>query len=182
MKPKKSAKKTPLEKDWFELSEQIGKFMEYWGFKKIHGKIWSYLYLSPMPLAAVTLSERLGVSKTLMSFAMNELLKYEVIIEAAKGPKRTVYYEANPDLSAVILNVLQKRELQMMHAIQSAYQQLAQQDTSTFTDPQHLKNLGEFIETATQVLEFCLSLQMQPGELKETLGFLKGSSAGDVPS
>jgi two-component system phosphate regulon sensor histidine kinase PhoR len=40
------------------LSEQIGDFIQYWGFKKIHGMIWTHLYLSSTPLSAHELIQK----------------------------------------------------------------------------------------------------------------------------
>ena len=105
----------------FQLADRVGQFIEYWGFKKIHGKIWTLLYLSQDPLSATELCKRLGVSKTLLSFSVAELLKYKVIEEDSKGPKRTVYYRANADVTSVILNVLRGRESVMLAEIEAAH-------------------------------------------------------------
>ncbi len=104
----------------FQLADCVGQFIEYWGFKKIHGKIWTLLYLSQDPLSATELCKRLGVSKTLLSFSVAELLKYKVIEEDSRGPKRTVYYRANADVTSVILNVLRGRERVMLFEIEAA--------------------------------------------------------------
>ena len=29
-----------------KLSGEIGNFIEYWGFKKIHGKVWALVFLA----------------------------------------------------------------------------------------------------------------------------------------
>ena len=99
-------KKERLSPELIQLAESIGKFIEYWGFKSIHGRVWALLYLSARPLSSIELSRYLKVSKTLMSFSISVLRKYRVIQDAGKGIKRTQYFEANPDISSVILNVL----------------------------------------------------------------------------
>ncbi len=103
-----------------ELAEQVGIFIEYWGFKKIHGIIWTHLYLSKEPLSATTLTKRLKVSKALMSFSIRDLLEYDVIREFARGKGRTVLYEANPNVTEVILNVLNLREKKMLESVAQA--------------------------------------------------------------
>ena len=34
------------------VSDVVGKLIEFWGFKRNMGRIWSVLYLSPDPLSA----------------------------------------------------------------------------------------------------------------------------------
>ncbi len=109
------------------VAEGVGEFMEYWGFKAIHGRIWTLLFLSSEPMSAVQLARVLRVSKTLLSFSISELLKYEVIQEVGRGLKRTVYFRANPNLGEVIFNVLKARERPMMTEIQSAVEGLRAQ-------------------------------------------------------
>ena len=102
-----------------ELEELVGNFIEYWGFKKIHGRIWAHLYTSDTPLDSQALMSRLKVSKGLMSLAVRDLLEYEVIEAVSVGKHGVTYYQANADLVAVITNVLVKREAVMMSEISS---------------------------------------------------------------
>jgi DNA-binding transcriptional regulator GbsR (MarR family) len=106
------------------LADSVGKFIQYWGFKAIHGRIWTLLFLSEEPLSSVELSRYLKVSKTLLSFSVNELLGYQVIHEVGKGPRRTVYLRANPNISSVILNVLRNRERLMIQEAYAAFEVL----------------------------------------------------------
>ena len=94
-----------------ELESLVGEFIQYWGFKKIHGRIWAHLYTSTTPLDSQTLISRLKVSKGLMSLAMRDLLEYDVIQPVRTGKHGVTFYQANPDLMFVITNVLRKRDL-----------------------------------------------------------------------
>lgn len=119
MKTKKSAaskpkSNTPLPNELFQLEDAVGNFMQYWGFKKIHGRIWSHLYLSANPLDTEELMQRLQVSKGLMSLAMRDLLEYDVIKQTSTGKHGTAFYIANEDLQNVIFNVLKQRETKML--------------------------------------------------------------------
>ena len=129
MKAKKTANtkkpaNTPLPDELFLLEESVGSFMEYWGFKKIHGRIWSHLYLSTQPLDTEELMRRLEVSKGLMSLAMRDLLHYEVIQQTATGKHGTVFYTANEDLQKVIFNVLKTRETKMLQTTKALLEKL----------------------------------------------------------
>ncbi|MFQ5770977.1 MAG: hypothetical protein ACE5HX_10610, partial [bacterium] len=55
------------------LAESVGEFIKYWGFKEIHGRIWVHIYLSQAPITAKDLTEKLGVTKGLISMMLSEL-------------------------------------------------------------------------------------------------------------
>src|SRR5690606_9879511 len=102
--PHKHSSKVPPEFE--DLASQIGEFIEYWGFKKIHGQIWTHIFLSQNPIDATTLVKRLHVSKALVSLAIKDLMKYEVIQVVGQGTRRKVLFQSNPDLTRVICSVL----------------------------------------------------------------------------
>lgn len=99
------------------LADQIGQFMQYWGFKKIHGQIWTHVWLAKNPIDATTLVKRLDVSKALVSLAIKDLLQYEVVQILNEGDRRKMLLIPNPDIQTVITNVLKNRESKMMSEI-----------------------------------------------------------------
>lgn len=148
-----------------QLDEQLGEFMEYWGFKRIHGRVWLHLYLSDAPLDVAELMNRLRVSKTLMSFCIRDLKKYGVIQEVGVAKHGTVLYSANSDLISVIQNVLRQRERPMLARIRAS-QQLAESLSKTEQKthgiaPHRLKELGKLVSGAEQML---LTLVRLPAE------------------
>lgn len=165
-KQKKSRSK--LMPELAQLEEIVGNFMHYWGFKKIHGRIWLHLYTSSKPLDSAEIMERLQVSKGLMSLAMRELLHYEVIRPAASGPHGTVYYEANPDLQTVINNVLRAREAVMLGEAAAAAQRLrsvsAGELSEAGVDAERVQSVLTLTESAQGLLQAYLSLGGCQGE------------------
>lgn len=145
-----------------ELAMEIGKFIRYWGFKKIHGRIWTHLYLSDKPLDAGTLMSRLKVSKALMSLSLNDLLKYRVILDAGKSARGTHTYVANPQVLEVILNVLHRREKKMLAHIEMAHRMLKSTTSPSKTQADinegRLENLGAMIHEAQNTLNSILEL------------------------
>ena len=119
---KKTSKKLP--KDLIQLEKVIGQFMEYWGFKSIHGRIWAHLYTSMVPLDSLDLMQRLSVSKGLMSLAMRELVQYDVIKVDHVGRHGSAFYMSNPDILKVITGVLRIREMKMIAQAQEACEAL----------------------------------------------------------
>ncbi|MGA3762246.1 ArsR family transcriptional regulator, partial [Bacillus velezensis] len=81
-----------------DFAEQIGQFIEYWGFKRVHGRLWVHLMLSEAPLDASQLIRRLRVSKALVSMSLGDLLEYDVIEEAGKSARGTQLYRAREDV------------------------------------------------------------------------------------
>ena len=145
-----------------KLAEQIGNFIEYWGFKKIHGMIWTHLYLSPEPLSAQDLIQRLRVSKALISLSMKDLLEYQLILQTDESlSKKNKFYIANPEVFEVIRGVLETRELQMMGKISSEFKSLEELEKNSadhFVQSDRLNALGEMIEGGQTGLQQLIAL------------------------
>src|SRR5882757_8160603 len=107
-----------------ELANEVGDFICYWGFKRIHGRLWTHIYLAKSPLDAGNLMQRLKVSKALISLSLNDLLKYDVILENGKSSRGTQTYIANPDVLDVVLNVLRRRERKMRAKAETSFRML----------------------------------------------------------
>jgi DNA-binding transcriptional regulator GbsR (MarR family) len=146
-----------------DLAEQVGDFIQYWGFKKVHGRIWTHLFVSDHPLDAGDLCKRLKISKALVSMSIADLLEYEVIQEVGKGEQGTLQYCANPDVTRVIFNVLRRRERKLMASIESAHQLLEKSANLDQTGNQGLDSarihyMGEMISTAKAALETLIAM------------------------
>lgn len=145
-----------------DLANEVGDFICYWGFKKIHGKIWSHIFLSEEPLDAGQLMQRLGVSKALISLSLNDLLRYDVIAEAAKSARGTQTYVANPDVLDVILNVLRRRERKMLAKAETSHKMLTSLNPESLKrarlKPESLKAMGMMIGQTQNALLSLLEL------------------------
>lgn len=100
-----------------QLAHEIGEFIQYWGFKEIHGQIWAHVWLAKAPIDATTLVKRLGVSKALVSLAIKDLVQFEVIRILSEGDRRKMRLVPNTDVYTVITNVLKQRESRMLDSI-----------------------------------------------------------------
>jgi len=162
-----------------DLAEQVGDFIQYWGFKKVHGRIWTHLFASDHPLDAGDLCKRLKISKALVSMSIADLLEYEVIQEVGKGEQGTLQYAANPDVTRVIFNVLRRRERKMMANIESAHQLLEKSAdldhaASQGLDAARIRYMGDMIGTAKAALETLIA--MGPAEETEITDRFKSMS------
>lgn len=147
------------------LSEEIGRFIHYWGFKQVHGRIWTQLYLSEEALDAAELMSRLGISKALVSMSLAELVEHDVVVESSKGPRGTLLYKANPDVVDVILKVVRRREKEMLaharEAIDSVDALPAETRERWKLSSERLGSLSEFVQSAQEVLGLALQLRSE---------------------
>ena len=144
------------------LAEQIGNFIEYWGFKKIHGMIWTHLYLSDTPLSALELIQRLRVSKALISLSMKDLLEYQLIIQTDDSlSKKNKFYVANPKVFDVIRGVLETRELHIISRISSEFKMLREMNQASKIeqiDQDRLVELDRMIDGGQSALKDLIAM------------------------
>ncbi len=154
------------------IADLVGDFIEYWGFKRVQGRVWAYLFLSNRPMDAAELMDLLGVSKALISMTISTLLEYKVIEPApAKGTHGARTYQACPHPSEAITNVLRVREKRLLAKIASAYRLASElppkQKKETGLDSHRLKSFGLMVEGGEKILDQFIAL----GNLE--MGFFK---------
>lgn len=133
-----------------DLAETVGDFIGYWGFRKIHGRIWTLIYLSVEPMSTQDLIEALGFSKGLVSIAIKELCEFNLIVCVGKKNRGTQIYEANPDVLSVITSTLKSRELLMINKASSAIKSLPKHPN---INGDRVKDLRELTEMAALMLK-----------------------------
>lgn len=116
------------------LAEALGRLMEFWGFKRHMGRIWTLLYLSDEPLSAPELQEKLQLSAGSVSMATAELLRWGVIKKLWIHGQRRDYFVAESNLWKMISRVFRERELvevlEAISAMESALRSLDEKLTS----------------------------------------------------
>ncbi|HEX5659885.1 MAG TPA: hypothetical protein VFX59_21970 [Polyangiales bacterium] len=93
------------------LSDAVGRLMEFWGFKRHMGRIWTVLYLSDEPLGATDLRDKLQLSAGSVSMALNDLLRWGVVKKIWMHGQRRDYFVAESNLWKMISRVFREREL-----------------------------------------------------------------------
>lgn len=153
--------------------DQVGDFIEYWGFKNVQGRIWAHIYLSSEPLDAAELMKRLDVSKGLISISLKDMLQFQVIEEAGKSDRGTIVYRANPNQRQVIFNVLRQRERMMMSRVSTSIRVL---DKMPKKDKEKMKissdGLGsarELVDQAESFLDIILASEDHASEVWSAL-------------
>jgi len=92
------------------VSDVVGRLIEFWGFKRNMGRIWSVLYLSPDPLSAEDLRQALSLSSGAVSMTLNELSRWGVVRKVWVQGERKDFYAAEVQLWRMISRVFSERE------------------------------------------------------------------------
>jgi DNA-binding transcriptional regulator GbsR (MarR family) len=144
------------------LAAEVGQFIHYWGFKKIHGRIWTHVFLANTPPDAATLMKQLNVSKALISLTLNDLLEFDVIREAGKSAKGTMTYIANPAVIDIIMDILRNREKKLLSEIQKAQNRLQEMNSDSLQsidiNVERLIILGTMVNLAQNALDAIIGM------------------------
>jgi DNA-binding transcriptional regulator GbsR (MarR family) len=97
-----------------EVADAVGSLMEFWGFKRVMGRVWSLLYLRGEPLSAAELCDQLEISSGLASMTLAELEHWAVVRRSRKPGDRREYFEAEVDIWKMISRVFRERELRQI--------------------------------------------------------------------
>ena len=113
------------------------------GLNNIMTQLYAILYLSNKPLSLDDMTERLKVSKGSASINIRELERYNAVRKIwVKGSRRD-YYEAEPDISKVIIervrSMARGRLSELDDMIQSSYEALNAVEASTKEEKESIR-------------------------------------------
>jgi HTH-type transcriptional regulator, glycine betaine synthesis regulator len=102
------------------VSNVIGRLIEFWGFKRNMGRVWSVLYLSPKPQSAEDLRELLQLSSGAVSMTLSELSRWGVVRKVWIQGERKDFFAAEVQLWKMISRVFNEREkIEILAAIEA---------------------------------------------------------------
>src|SRR6187549_2341004 len=110
----------PVTQAELEVADTIGRLMEFWGFKRPMGRMWTLLYLSPSPLGAAELGEQLKMSAGAVSMTLNELSKWGAVKKSWRPGERRDFYEAETSVWKLVRRVIGDRELTLVREFSDA--------------------------------------------------------------
>lgn len=148
--------KNKLEPEIEFLTQQVGEFINYWGFKAIEGKIWCLTFISDKPLGPADYIEAFGISKGLVSQCVKRLIEYDVLIEVSEAGKKKQFYKANDDLIGVIKGVLRIRERQILRNVESTsrdLEKLGSRLEDININVEQVRKITELTQTTKSLLE-----------------------------
>ncbi len=166
---KATATISPLQRRVIAVSDACGDFIEYWGFKSIHGRVWSYLAISSQPLSQTEIARALGVSRASVCIAINELSGYGLVKPISD--LRHAPYEPVMDVWPVIANVLREREWMLLetaritlegaiHELDRLHSESNERDTEHSFNEERLKMLLQMTEWAQGILKLLINARL----------------------
>jgi DNA-binding transcriptional regulator GbsR (MarR family) len=121
-KPHEPRSLTPGE---IAVSDVIGRLIEFWGFKRNMGRVWSVLYLSPDALSAEDLRHLLRLSSGAVSMTLSELSRWGVVRKVWVQGERKDFFVAEVQLWKMISRVFNEREkVEIVSAVEAFEQAL----------------------------------------------------------
>ena len=114
---------------------EIGELAASLGLSRSVGQLYALLYMSPEPLCLDELAEVGQMSKASASVNMRELERWGAARKVWGQGDRKDYYEANRDLSEIVIRRLQDGLGRRLERFADAVDQ-AQNDISEMTDPE----------------------------------------------
>ncbi len=100
--------------------DAVGSVIEFWNFKRNHGRIWAVLYLRDVALTAGELQDLLGLSKGAVSMLLRELEQWGIIVRARSSSSiggDLQRYVAETDLMGMLGRVLGARESGLVDSV-----------------------------------------------------------------
>lgn len=146
--------------------DAVGAFVEYWGFKAIHGRIWTLLALRSEPMAQSEIADVLSVSKSLVSTAVAELVKFGLV--RPTDDHRNAPYEASMDIWPVVSDVLRSREWMLLESARVALDAVIEETkvmaktgrSAVPFNPERMKLLLNMTETAQNLLKILIAIRL----------------------
>jgi DNA-binding transcriptional regulator GbsR (MarR family) len=107
-----------------EVADAVGSLMEFWGFKRVMGRIWGLLYLRGDALSASDLCDQLSISSGAASMALADLEHWGVVRRIRRAGDRRDYFEAETDIWKMISRVLRERELAQIERVLEVFERV----------------------------------------------------------
>lgn len=147
------------------VCDTVGAFIEYWGFKAIHGRVWTLLALHKGPMPQTEIATLLSVSKSLVSGAVAELSNLGLVRQTRDH--RNAPYEAVFDVWPIISEVLRSREWMLVEAARVALEAAIEEaelaramNYKVRWDLSRMQTLLAMTELAQALLRILMSLRM----------------------
>ncbi|MGB1014726.1 MAG: GbsR/MarR family transcriptional regulator [Nannocystaceae bacterium] len=169
-----------LERRILQVCNAIGEFIAYWGFKSIHGRIWTLLALHREPQTQVGIAQALGVSRSLVSGSISELQRYGLVRPISTH--RNAPFEAVVDVWPTIADILRTREWMLIESARLALEaaidevEIGSAEVRKTYDLERLRLLLAMTQSAQTVLKLLLRMRNPPSSdsLRLWLGKLNG--------
>ena len=102
-------------------ADAMGRLMEFWGFRRHMGRLWTILYLSPEPMTTAELSETLQLSTSAVNLSLGELVRWGAVRKTWRPGERKDFYQAESSVWKLLRRVYERRELNLIREAREAF-------------------------------------------------------------
>lgn len=102
-------------------ADAMGRLMEFWGFRRHMGRLWTVLYLSPDPMTTAELSDTLKLSSSAVSLSLGELVRWGAVRKTWLPGERKDFYQAESSVWKLLRRVYERRELNLIREAIDAF-------------------------------------------------------------
>jgi len=118
--------------EWEALAvDAVGNTIDFWRFKRNHGRIWALLYLRDKAMSATELQSSLGLSKGAVSMLVRELETWGVIRRVRAPSDDNWRFVAETDFRKMVSRVLEEREASFVRRVKTDLQEAEKLARST---------------------------------------------------
>ena len=159
--------------------DSIGELVDYWGFKKVQGRIWTYLVLSRDPRHQVDIADALGISKSLVSLTVSELMERNLV--RAIEDRRNAPIEATLDVWPTVSEILRSREWMLLESARVALEDVRaelewQDEGEAEYNLDHVERVLAIIELVQSLLKVVMSIRRPEPKSEQEVGWMKRAS------
>lgn len=144
----------PALERWEELAvNAVGHVIEFWGFKRNHGRTWCLLYLRGTPMSSADLQEELDLSKGAVSMITRDLDQWGVAHRTRVAGSKAWHFVAEVDFLKMLRRVLRERELQMVQGVRDDLKDALYFAREADADEDTIKRLRGMVRLADMVAD-----------------------------
>ena len=130
--------------------EAVGNVIEFWGFKRNHGRVWALLYLRDEPYTAAEIERELELSKGGVSMLLRDVERWGVI-RRVRVPQDTAWrYEAETDMVRMVTRVIEEREASFIGRIRADLEEARRLAGEGGVSSERLARLEKMVTLAAQ--------------------------------
>ncbi len=148
------------------VCDAVGDVIEFWGFKRNHGRVWALLYVRGEPMNSKEIQEGLDLSKGAVSMITRDLEDWEVVHRVRHPGSRAWHFTAEIGFMKMITRVLRRREGKLISRVT--------------TDLKDARRLAEENGAESEVLERIERMQKLAGLMKQALQLFTKTARLDV--
>lgn len=139
-----------------------GQMGTQWGINRTVAQVHALLYLSEKPLNAEEICDILNVARSNVSTSLKELVGWGIVKKTAiLGDKRDHFASVKDvwELARIIASERKKREIDpTISVLRECIQEAEQDDATSATTLERLRNMAKFLETTTSAYDRLASL------------------------